>query len=91
MKKTAIVMTLCLLLLPLASFADEALYKAKCVSCHGADGKKNAKVDLTSADVQGKADDALVQYLTTHAIHKSKVGDPEAAKTVVQYLRTLKK
>ncbi|HUP44693.1 MAG TPA: c-type cytochrome [Thermoanaerobaculia bacterium] len=91
MKKTAMIVALSLLLVPLAAFGDEALYKAKCLSCHGADGKKSAKADLTSAKTQDKTDDALVQYLTTHAIHKSKVASADDARSVVKYLRTLKK
>ena len=91
MKKTAILVAICVLLMPLASFADEAFYKAKCLSCHGADGKKSAKVDLSSAKVQDKTDDELVKFLTVHAIHKVKVGGEEQAKSVVKYLRTLKK
>ncbi|HEU4521222.1 MAG TPA: c-type cytochrome [Thermoanaerobaculia bacterium] len=91
MKKTAIIMALCLLMAPLAAMADEALYKAKCVACHGADGKKSAKADLTSAAVQDKTDDALVQFLTTHGMHKSKVASADQAKSVVKHLRTFKK
>lgn len=91
MKRTAILVTLCMLLVPLAGLADEAIYKAKCVSCHGVDGKKSAKVDLTSAKVQDKTDEALVTFLTTHAIHKTKVASADDAKSVVAYIRTLKK
>lgn len=91
MKKTAIIVALCVLLVPMASFADEALYKAKCQACHGADGKKSAKVDLTSAAVQDKDDAALVTFLTTNGVHKSKVADADQAKSVVTFLRTLKK
>ena len=91
MKKTALITIACLLLVPMAGFADEALYKAKCVACHGADGKKSAKVDLTSAAVQGKTDEALVQFVTTNAVHKSKVTSPDQAGSVVKYIRTLKK
>lgn len=90
MKKIALLLVVCVLLLPMASFADEALYKAKCVSCHGLDGKKNVKKDLTSDAVQNLSDDELVKFLTTNAIHKTKV-DAASAKTLVQYLRTLKK
>ncbi len=39
MKKTALLLIVSILLLPMASFADEALYKAKCASCHGLDGR----------------------------------------------------
>ena len=91
MKKTAILVAVCMLLVPLASFADEALYKAKCVSCHGADGKKSAKVDLGSAKVQDKSDDELAKFLTSNPIHKSKVANEEQAKSVVKFVRTLKK
>jgi mono/diheme cytochrome c family protein len=90
MKKIALLLVVGILLLPMASFADEALFKAKCVSCHGADGKKNAKKDLTSDDVQKLSDDDLVKFLTTNAMHKSKV-DEASAKSVVKYLRTFKK
>lgn len=91
MKKVALIVAVCMLMVPLASFADEAVFTAKCVSCHGADGKKSAKVDLTSAKVQDKSDDDLVQFLTTHAMHKSKVADAEQAKSVVAFIRSLKK
>lgn len=91
MKKTALITIVCLLLVPMAGLADEALYKAKCLACHGADGKKSAKVDLTSAKVQDKTDDALVTFLTTHAVHKAKVASPDQAKSVVKFVRSLKK
>ncbi len=91
MKKIALLLTVCVLLLPLAGYADEALYKAKCVACHGLDGKKNAKFDLTSERVQGLSDNDLVKFLTTNNIHKAKVGNDVDAKSVVNYLRTLKK
>jgi mono/diheme cytochrome c family protein len=90
MKKIALLVAACVLLLPFSALADEALYKTKCVSCHGADGKKNVKKDLTSAAVQGKSDDDLVKFLTTNAIHKTKI-TAEQAQSTVKYLRTLKK
>lgn len=90
MKKVALLLVVSVLLLPMAALADEALFKAKCVSCHGADGKKNAKKDLTSDAVQGLSDDELVKFLTTNAMHKSKV-DEASAKSLVKYIRTLKK
>jgi len=91
MKKIALLLTICILMLPFASFADEALYSAKCVSCHGPDGKKNAKKDLTSDAVQKQSDDELVKFLTTNGIHKSKVTSEADAKALVTFLRTLKK
>ncbi len=90
MKKIALIVAACVLLLPFAALADEALYKAKCVPCHGADGKKNVKKDLTSDAVQKLSDDELVKFLTTNSIHKSKV-DADQAKSLVKYIRTLKK
>jgi mono/diheme cytochrome c family protein len=91
MKKIALLLAVCILMLPFAGYADEALYKAKCVPCHGLDGKKNAKKDLTSTPVQSLTDDELVKFLTTNPIHKSKVTSETDAKSVVKYLRTLKK
>ena len=91
MKKVALFVALAVLLAPLAAFADEALFKTKCVSCHGADGKKNAKKDLTSAAVQDKSDADLVKYLMTQAVHKTKVTSEDQAKAAVKHLRTLKK
>ena len=54
-----------------ASADAAATFKAKCVACHGADGKgetpagKAMKVrDLGSADVQGQSDDALYEIVS---------------------------
>jgi mono/diheme cytochrome c family protein len=91
MKKVALLVAVVILLTPLAAFADEALFKGKCVACHGADGKKNPKRDLTSAAVQDKPDADLVKFLTTHTIHKSKITSEEQAKSVIKHIRTLKK
>ncbi|MBK5260620.1 MAG: hypothetical protein JJE51_13595 [Thermoanaerobaculia bacterium] len=91
MKKVALIVAVCMLMVPFAAFADEALFTSKCVSCHGADGKKSAKVDLSSAKVQDQSDDDLVKFLTTNGIHKSKVADVEQAKSVVKFVRGLKK
>lgn len=90
MKKIALLLAVCILMLPFASYADEAIYKAKCVACHGADGKKNAKFDLTSDKVQNLSDDDIVKFLTTNNIHKSKVSLADA-KSVVKFVRSLKK
>lgn len=94
MKKTTTVsiLVLALLMMPLAAFADgKATYDAKCKACHGADGKKSPKADLTSAEIQGKSEADLVTYLTTDAKHKSKVADAATAKEVIAFLKTLKK
>ena len=94
MKKTTIaILTLLLLALPLTASADTAaaLFDAKCKACHGADGKKLAKADLTADSVQARPEAELLKFLTTDAKHKSKVADAAAAKTLVTYLKTLKK
>ena len=95
MKKTTIIslLTLAMILVPVTAAAEDgaAIFNAKCKMCHGADGKKLAKADLSGAAVQGKADAALVQFLTTDAKHKAKVADEASAKALVAFLRTLKK
>ena len=93
MKKTTIVsmLILALLVVPVAAFADQATFDAKCKACHGVDGKKLAKADLSGATIQAKTDADLVKFLTTDAKHKTKVGDEATAKAIVTYLRTLKK
>jgi mono/diheme cytochrome c family protein len=78
-----------------------ATFKAKCVTCHGADGKgatpagKAMKVrDLSSAEVQGQTDAQLLE-----AISKGKGKMPGYEKTLgadkckelVAFVRTLKK
>lgn len=92
MKKTAIFVLIAMMLAPIAAYADAGAdtFKAKCQMCHGPDGKKNPKVDLSGPDVQGKSEGDLVKFLTTDAKHKSKVADEAAAKEVVKFLKTLK-
>ena len=90
--------------LSVSSFAADSgadLYKAKCASCHGADGKgdtsmgKAMKVkDLGSADVQGMSDADLAAI-----IEKGKKPMPgyegkltkDQITDVVKYLRGMKK
>jgi mono/diheme cytochrome c family protein len=93
MKKTTTlsILILAIAFMPLAAYADgAATFDAKCKACHGADGKKLAKADLTSAAIQGKAEGDLVKFLTTDAKHKSKVADEATAKALISYLKTLK-
>ena len=88
MKKTAIFLLLAMIILPVAAYADAAAtYKAKCQMCHGPDGKKIAKANLTAAASKPEAD--LVKFLTTDAKHKSKVADEAAAKELIKFLKTL--
>ena len=89
MKKTAIFVLLALMIVPVTAFADAAAdYKAKCQMCHGPDGKKNAKADLTAAAKKPEAE--LVKFLTTDGKHKAKVADEATAKELVTFLKTLK-
>ena len=88
MKKTAIALMLAMTMVPVSAFADAAAdYKAKCQMCHGADGKKSAKADLTKVT---KPEAELVTFLTTDAKHKSKVANEAAAKELLAFLKTLK-
>ncbi len=86
-----------------AAFADStpdgaAVYKAKCVACHGADGKKVNKAlgvkDLTSADVQKKTDDELYAVTANGKgkmpAYKGKLTDGEI-KALVVHIRDLAK
>ena len=91
MKKVTVLLILAVFLMPVLAFADSATFDAKCKACHGADGKKLAKADLTSAAIQAKSEADLVKFLTTDAKHKTKVGDEATANAVVAYLKTLKK
>lgn len=94
MKKftTVAILILALVLLPVAAYAGDAkaTFDAKCKACHGADGKKLAKADLTSAAIKGKADADLVKFLTSDAKHKAKVADEATAKELVAYFKALK-
>ena len=89
MKKILVI--LLVVFLPVVALADgAATFAAKCKMCHGADGKKLAKADLTSDAIQAKADADLVKFLTTDAKHKTKVANEATAKEIVAFLKTLK-
>ena len=90
MKKTATILILMLLAaftLPAMAEDGAALYKAKCAACHGPDGAKLAKANL-SATAKTEAD--IVTFLTTNEKHKTKV-DEAGAKAVATFVKTLKK
>jgi len=95
MKKTTILIMLLSLVFASAAFAAEdgaALFKAKCAACHGPDGKKMAKADLSSAPIQGKTDADLVKFVGENPKHnftKKGVTDDQL-KAIVTFLRTLK-
>jgi mono/diheme cytochrome c family protein len=93
MLATALVVVLSL---PLSAHAQDAgaLYKSKCAMCHGADGKKAAGHDFTSADFRKQTDAAITAVITDGKAPKMpKYGDklkPEEIKGLVAYIRTLK-
>jgi mono/diheme cytochrome c family protein len=83
------------LALPMAAQAQsDALYKSKCAMCHGADGKKVAGHDLSSADVQKESDADLAATITNGKPPKMpayKSLSADDVKGLVAYIRTLKK
>jgi mono/diheme cytochrome c family protein len=96
MKRTTVfILITSLILLAVPAMAEDgaALFKAKCAACHGPDGTKLAKANLSSAEVQGKTDADLVTFIGTNAKHnfKTKGLSDEQIKAVVTFLRTLKK
>jgi mono/diheme cytochrome c family protein len=84
-----------------AQTGGEALYKAKCVACHGADakgetaiGKANKVRDLGSADVQKQSDDELAGIIGNGKGKMPAYGKSlkaEQIKDLVAYIRSLKK
>ncbi len=99
---TGIVALLCLVLaIPVFAASDGgALYKAKCVACHGADGSGQTAVgksmklrDLRSAEVQKQTDLELTKIISggkgkMPPFGKTLSSDDIAA--VIAHLRTLK-
>jgi len=91
-----------MVLAPLAAFAADgaAVYKAKCASCHGPDGKGETSIgksmklkSLGSADVQKTSDADLTKVIADGKgkmpAYKAKLSADEI-KAVVAYIRTLK-
>jgi mono/diheme cytochrome c family protein len=85
---------------PLAFAADgAAIYKAKCASCHGADGSGQTAVgksmklrDLRSPEVQKQTDQDLVKITADGKgkmpAYKGKLADDEI-KALVAYMRSI--
>jgi mono/diheme cytochrome c family protein len=84
-----------------AQTGGEALYKGKCVACHGADGKGDTAVgkankvrDLGSADVQKQSDDEVAGIISNGKGKMPAYGKSlkaEQIKDLVAYIRSLKK
>lgn len=79
----------------------EALYKAKCAACHGADGKGETTIgkanklrDFASPDVQKQSDEELNGIITTGKGKMPAYGKSlktDQIKDLVGYLRSFKK
>jgi mono/diheme cytochrome c family protein len=93
-KATIVILALVGLLISSAAMAADgkALFDAKCKACHGPDGKKLAKADLTSQTIQAKADDELIKFVGTNPKHnfKTKGLSGDDIKAVVTFIKTLK-
>ena len=97
---TAIAVVFVLPLSVRAQNASETLYKAKCATCHGADGsgsamgKKIGAHDFQTAEVQ-KMSDAELSDITANGKNKmpayGKSLKAEDIAGLVAYIRTLKK
>ena len=95
MKKIVLITMILSLVFGTAAFAAEdgaALFKSKCAACHGPDGKKMAKADLTSAPIQGKSEADLVKFVGENPKHNfTKKGvSEEQIKAIVGFIKTLK-
>ena len=97
---TAIAVVFLLALSAQAQNASETIYKAKCATCHGADGTGSAMGtkmgahDLAAAAVQGMSDTELTDIITNGKGKMPKYGaslKPEDTKGLVAYIRTFKK
>ena len=78
--------------------AGATLYKTKCSTCHGADGKGATAVgkadkirDLGSADVQGQSDAALTTIITAgkDKMPAFKTLKPAQVTALIAYMRSL--
>ncbi|HJW94524.1 MAG TPA: c-type cytochrome [Thermoanaerobaculia bacterium] len=95
MKKTILITMILTLAFGTVAFAAEdgaALFKSKCAACHGPDGKKMAKADLTSAGVQEKGEADLVKFVGENPKHNfiKKGVSEEQIKAIVGFIKTLK-
>ena len=102
MKLKAIVLILAVALAPAVFAADgAAVYKAKCASCHGADGKGQSPLgkkmglrDLGSPEVQKQTDKELYDWTAIGKGkmpgYKDKLTDEEI-KALVAHMRTFAK
>ena len=102
MKLTSVLLILVVALAPVAFAADgAATYKAKCASCHGADGKGQSPMgkkmnlrDLGSPEVQKQTDKELYDWTADGKgkmpAYKDKLSGDDI-KALVAHMRTFKK
>lgn len=102
MKLKSVLLILVVALAPIAFAADgAAIYKAKCASCHGADGKGQSPMgkkmnlrDLGSPEVQKQTDKELYDWTADGKgkmpAYKDKLSADEI-KALVAHMRTFKK
>lgn len=102
MKIKSVLLILVVALAPIAFAADgAAIYKAKCASCHGADGKGQSPMgkkmnlrDLGSPEVQKQTDKELYDWTADGKGKMPGYKDKLSAddiKALVAYMRTFKK
>jgi mono/diheme cytochrome c family protein len=95
-----LIMALCLLSVPMRADDAAAVFKAKCVACHAADGSGNTPMgiqlksfDLRSPEAQKLTDAELTEIITNGSKGKmpawGKLLKPEDIKGLVAYIRTL--
>jgi len=83
--------------LPIAAFADgAAIYKTRCVACHGADGSGQTPVgkslnvrDLRSPEVQNLSDAEITKVLMNGKMPATRLAEADI-KAVIAFIRTLK-
>ena len=77
---------------PTGEIADgQTIYRTKCATCHGADGKKNAaNVILASAQTQSKPDADLIRTIRDTGPHRGLTLDEGQAAAVVSYIKALR-
>ena len=102
MKLKSVLLIIAITLAPIAFAADgAAIYKAKCASCHGADGKGQSPMgkkmnlrDLGSPEVQKQTDKELYDWTADGKgkmpAYKDKLSADEI-KALVAHMRTFKK
>ena len=103
MKRTALLLVVvAMMLAPIAAFAADgaAVYKAKCATCHGADGKGETSIGksmnlkgLGAPEVQKTSDAELTKIIADGKgkmpAYKGKISADEI-KALVAFIRTLK-